>query len=124
MAFTGSEKQQIRQYLGYSELFKDIDPRLESQMNDIGNAADQSAATRVRAHLTDLADVDTRLKNALDNLTLTKAEDVNFRGPEELEALRDHGRNVVQRMAIIFELEPKRDYYGSGAGMGGEIPLG
>jgi hypothetical protein len=99
-AFTLEEKALIRQYLGFSELFHDIDPRLESQMAKIGDRSPE-AADHVRTQLVRLANIDTQLEAALDNLTLSKAEDVTFLGPEQLEALRLHGRNLVERIAIV-----------------------
>jgi|SRR5579859_6660285 len=124
MPFSDAEKAAIRQYLGFSELFHDLDPRLEGQMNDLGSRA-PDAVTRVQANLTALANIDTRLAGALDNLDLTKAEDIEFLGPKQLEAIRDQGRMLIQQIAITFELKPKRDYYATGEDMGGGlIPLG
>ena len=125
MAFTDEEEQLIRQYLGWSELYWDIDARIQGQLEYIGSDPERApAATRVRAHLAELQDIDERLKNALDNLTLVKAEDVEFRGDGELEALRRHGRSVIQRLAIIFDVKPQRDYYGSEVPWTGEFGVG
>jgi hypothetical protein len=122
-AFTPEEKALIRQYLGFSELFHDIDPRLESQMAEIGDRSPE-AADHVRAQLARLANIDAQLEAALDNLTLSKAEDVTFLGPDQLEALRQHGRNLVERIAIVFQVRPQRDYFGSEVGSGGVLQLG
>lgn len=124
MAFTPSEKQQIRQFLGFSELFHDIDTRLETQLIRIGDAADQSAKERVSTLVVSLNDIDTRLVGALDNLTLEKAEDVTFRGEQELEGLRKQGRMFIQQLSILFEVRPMRDYFGMEISMGGFIPQG
>lgn len=125
MPFSDSEKQLIRNYLGFSELFHDIDPRLESQMNDIGTRS-PDAVTFVQGILTKLATVDSQLDALLPQLTLTKAEDIEFiHGSEQLEAVRDRGRELVQKVAIVFEIKPKRDVYASGEDLGGGlIPLG
>jgi hypothetical protein len=125
--FTEDEKAAIRSYLGWSALYYLIDPRLESQIGTGGLGTTQpSSATRVRSILTRLADIDSRLDSALDNLDLTKAEDINFLGSEQLDALRNQGRMLVGQLAIIFEVVPKRDYFdeGGGTGMGGLISLG
>lgn len=114
----------IRNWLGFSELFHDIDPRLESQMNDI-QARSPDAVTFVQARLADLDDIRSRLGLALDNLDLVKAEDVTFLGPMQLEALRDQGRMLVLQIATIFELKPKRDVFLTGEdSYGGMIELG
>ena len=114
MAFTDDEKLQIQHYLGVSEFYF----MWNAEILELG--ASTTAQARVRVLLSDLADVDARLKSALDNLSLVKAEDVEFRGEGELEALREHGRNLVHRLAIIFGVEIVADYYGSSVGMGGE----
>lgn len=125
MSFTPQERHQIRLYLGWSEQFRDYDTRLETQMDQLGGQVDQSAATTVRTLLAALSSVDTLITNALGNLTLKKAEGVEFAGMGEIEGYRNHGRNLVRRVAIIFDVEPKRDYYGEdGDGAGGVIPLG
>jgi hypothetical protein len=122
-AFTDPQKAAIRQYLGFSELFHDIDPRLEGQMIELGSRAPEAVA-RVQTNLLKLADIDARLDGALENLDLTTAEDIIFLGPEQLEALRNQGRMLIQQIAIAFELKPKRDYYATGECWGGEISLG
>jgi hypothetical protein len=121
--FSSTEKALIRQYLGFSELFHDIDPRLESQMAELGDRSPE-AADNVRAQLARLANIDARLDGALDNLDLQKAEEVTFLGPDQLEALRDQGRNLIQRIAIVFQVAPQRDYYGVEAASGGILPEG
>lgn len=123
-SFSSQDKVAIRNYLGFSELFHDLDPRLESQMNDI-QARSPDAVAFVQARLADLDDIRSRLGLALDNLDLVQAEDVTFLGPMQLEALRDQGRMLVRQIAIIFELEPKRDVFSTeGVGWGGPINLG
>src|SRR6185436_8658833 len=118
MAFDADETLKIQHYLGFSTFYFYMD----AELIEVGASAD--AETRVRALLVDLDDVDTRLKLALDNLALVKAEDVEFRGEDELEALRNHGRNLIQRLAILFGVEVGDDYYGSSVDMGGEYQVG
>jgi len=122
-AFTDAQKAAIRQYLGFSELFHDVDTRLESQMSEIGTRS-PDAATRIVNNLTALAAIDTRLTSALDNLDLVRAEDVTFLGPAQLEAIRTHGRMLIGQIAITLEVQPRRDYYSTGAEMSGCIMLG
>lgn len=121
--FTDAQKAQIRQYLGFSELFHDIDARLEGMMNQLGSRAPE-AVSRVIANLQRIADIDARLDCALDNLNITKAEDVEFSGEPQLDALRNQGRMLIQQIAIVFELIPKRDYFAVYDGCGGVVPLG
>jgi hypothetical protein len=125
MPFSSQDRVAIRNWLGFSELFHDLDPRLESQMSDIESRS-PDAVTFVQARLADLDDIRVRLGLSLDNLDLIEAEDgVRFLGPVQLETLRDQGRMLVQQMAILFELQPKRDVFAiSELGWGGAIDLG
>lgn len=123
--FTEDQKVLIRQYTGRSELNRDIDPKLESVMNNLS----PEAGARVVALMAQVADIEGRITVALDNLTLQRAEDVTFRGEEELEGLRRQGRAAIGRICQLFFIEPYRDYFatdagGAGGGWGGLIPLG
>lgn len=123
MAFTDAQKAQIRQVLGYSELFHDVDTRLESQMDEIGTRS-PDAETRVKSSLTAITALDTRISTALDNLDVRKAGSIELLGPAQLETLRQHGRMLIQQIAITFEVEIKRDYYGDGTALAAPVLLG
>lgn len=122
--FDEDERAAIRNFLGFSELFRDIDTRLEGQMDTIGDSR-PAAAARVRKLLTKLAEIDDMIQGASeDNLDLRTAEDgVTFLGPEQIAALQELGAAYINQMSIIFEVEPQRPYYGGGA-LGGPIALG
>lgn len=125
--FTLAERAKIRMYLGWSDQFRDMDTRLESQMDTVGNRpeADMGAASNVRDILAKLANVDSALEGGLGNQTLKAVEGGTiFQGEEEMKAYRKHGRNLIQRMAIIFDVTPQRDYYGEEAASGGMLELG
>lgn len=62
MAFSSSEKSQIRRYLGYSGGFRDLNYHLESMMDLLG--ADVDEAAYVRTLLTEIAAVDTAINTA------------------------------------------------------------
>lgn len=123
MAFTGAEKAAIRNYLGYSELFHDIDTRLEGQMDTIGTTRPDAEA-RVRALLTKLAALETKITEAGDCFTNLKKgpEGVEFFGPEQILALQSLGATYIQQMSIIFEVSAKRAYFG--VDFGSPIALG
>jgi hypothetical protein len=123
--FSADEKVAVRNYLGFSELYHDLDPRLESQLSGL-YARSPESVDLVRVRLTELADIRTRLGLALDNLDLVQAEDVTFLGPMQLDALRDHGRMLIQSIAIMFDLVPLRDVFATYGddGYGGPVPIG
>lgn len=122
MALTDDEASSVRAYLGFSDGFRDLDTRLESQILNLTAGAE----ARVRALLTRIGEIDTKLQSAaLANLDLERAEDVTFLGPEQLVALRGQGRMLCRRLGQVFFLEPRADYFDEGGGdMGGLIQLG
>lgn len=126
MAFTNAEKTAIRQYLGFSELYRQIDPRVESQLDALP-ANNPDAETRVRNVLGSLALIDAKLMSAaLTRLDASRVENIELLGPEQLAELRRQGRMLVNQIAVTFDITPPRDYFDpSGAsGTGGLIALG
>lgn len=123
MAFSPTEKVRIRNYLGRSELFKDLDTRLESQMDSIPTRSPE-AETEIRTLLGKIAAIDDKLSDfAVNGSDIKKAEEVEFWGPEQLSMLQNRGRMLIGRLATFFEVEVLGDYFGEGP-IGGVIPLG
>ena len=127
MAFTDAEKARIRRYLGFSQGFHDVDTRLEGQLDTLPSTWPE-AETQVRDILTQLIAVDRKLQGAaLGNMNFTEiVGEVKFLGPDQLDALREHGRTLIQQLAITFNIEMsgQPDYYGAVVSTGGIIQLG
>jgi hypothetical protein len=124
MAFTNAEKTRLRRYLGFSELYRQVETRLESQLDALPTN-NPDAETQVRALLAKVDAVDTKIQSAgLENLDAAKVKDVVLLGAEQLRALRAQGRMLIRQIAITFDLEPRRDYFDEGGAMGGLLPLG
>ncbi len=122
MAFTLTEKAKIRFYLGYQDLFRDINTSLESQLSATGISAE--AQTIVKSILSSLADIDTKLLGSHTRLKASTVGSIKLNA-EELYQLRGEGRRFVLRLSSIFGVSPREDIYGEGAGAsGGVIPLG
>lgn len=126
MAFSNAEKTRIRRYLGFSELYRQIDTRLETQLDALP-ANNPDAETQVRALLGRVGAID----DAIQGKALTRLDaseiigEVKLLGPEQLRALRTQGRMLINQIAITFDLTPLRDYFDEGGGsMGGFIALG
>lgn len=127
LPFVEAERAKIRNYLGWSDRYRDYDTRLESEMNGIGNDvnADTGAAFIVRDILAKLQNVDDSLEGGMGNQTLRAVKGGTvFQGAEEMRTYREHGRSLIQRMAVIFDVAPKRDYYGDEASSGGLVQRG
>lgn len=122
MALTETQKASVRRYLGFGK-GRDIHPELESRFDGWLSAEEESliatTLTRLDAAMTSLHTA------ATENLDLKSADkgDVVFLGPEQLRALREHGRMLVGTLETIFEVEPLRDVFGVGSS-GGALQLG
>jgi hypothetical protein len=125
-AYAESDRVQIRQYLGYSAIFLQADPRLESAITaslavaDGGTRPDNSTQTLVLGIVTKLQATDTAI-DALDALqggTSVDGGDVEVDAARELARLRSKGRQYVYRLARIFDTEPIADVFGAGGGGG------
>ena len=110
MAFTATEKAQIRTFLGYSAINRDIDPRLESIMDSIGSTMPEYE-TLIRADIAEIVTIETAIKNADSHLVLDRAEDVTFQGERELESLRGKGRAIIHKLSLRLNVEPRSDYF-------------
>lgn len=120
--FSEAQKVSIRNYMGRSELNKELDPRLESIMN----ALSVDAGNQVVIFLTNLGLVDTQILTVFqNNLDLTHAETVDFAGEKQLDALRRTGREYVNKLATLLNVRPYVDIYSTDVESdGGILPMG
>ena len=126
MAFTESDRVKIRTYLCYPQLFLQADPRLESAISavqsiaDGGTRPDDSAELYVKAIVTDLETVDTKLKALWGPALATRADDVSLDVPRARAMLCAEGRRLVNRLAAQLDTRPLRDVFGP-APLGGPL---
>lgn len=128
MAFLESDRVQIRMFLGYSALYLQADPRLESAITAIqsttdgGTRPDSSSETQAKSLITSLQGIDTSL-NTLDTfLGAVKADEATLSTVREDMRLRMKGRALVHRLGRIFDTRPRADIFGPAESMGAELP--
>lgn len=140
MAFTSAAAVQVRKYLGYPQLNRYKDVRLENAISIIGDDADASA--EVTSVLATLVIIEASLANAQTTAGLKRAEEVEWyqatgnSGSAEIEGKRSEGRRFCSRLSQLFGVPLWGDAFGTagypgdsfmGPGMqqsGGPIPLG
>lgn len=146
MAFDEAQRVEIRLALGYPDVFRDGNPRLESAMDVIGDRADTQA--KVEAILARIAAADAQVNGVLELAGVKKADEVEFFGAKDgatsLDQAREHGRMWVNRLSIVFGVPRANDIFsekgysgdwwgdasvqvhggGGSGGNGGMIPLG
>lgn len=139
MALTATQQAQIRQYLGYPDLFRYKNVRLEGAIT--GNLSAEAEAL-ITGHLATLATIDTALTSGvgLTSAGVKKVDEIEFFGAmTTITALRALGRTVASRISTALGVPFFADYFGAagypgdaysdilgskGSGSGGAIPLG
>lgn len=112
MAFTDTQKAQIRMFLGWGARYLQTDDALRRAYDSVGTlgGADQ---VLVEAQLTECARVDAALLAAESRIKADKVGPIELNAME-LDKLRDKGRTAVARMARIFGVEVRGDAFGPG----------
>lgn len=112
MALTTTQKAQIRRYLGFPDVNRQSDQRLESAM-DVLSAEGE---TFVGGLLTQLATVETMLTDSWGRQKVVRAEEVTLAGDGEIRALRAEGARLAADLAVALDVTPRRAPFTSSAG--------
>lgn len=123
MAFTEADRVQIRKYLGFADLYQQIDSRLESAINAVQSVADggtrptSDAENEVKGIIVELKDIDARVKALRDQQAATElVGEVRLDAARETHRLWSEGRVYVERLARIFDTKKRADAFGFGSG--------
>jgi hypothetical protein len=115
--YAEADRVQIRRYLGYSSLFLQADPRLESAINasravaDGGTRPDASLQTQILADITSCQGIDTAIANLRPLIGVTQAGKgaATIDAARETARLRSEGSSYVSRIAAALDVEEYRD---------------
>lgn len=105
MAFTESDRVNIRHYVGAGQLFLQAYPLLESAITNIqaiadgGTRPDSSAETAVKSLVTDLQSVESNLKALWPTMLALTADEVKIDPARAMAALRMEGRRLAYSLA-------------------------
>jgi hypothetical protein len=118
MALTSSERTKIRLYLGYANLHRYLNTRLEGAFD----AIDADAETEIRAIMAELVTVEAAIAAAgavaAGSDALKKVDEVEFYGPKESQiTIVDapaRGRMLLNKLSIMFGVPFKSKYFGGG----------
>lgn len=121
MAFTETQKSQIRLALGYPDTFLDRNSRLEDAIDLVG--ARPATQAIVDAILVSLAGVSTSLAASLSSAGLKRAEDIEWYaagsgGSAVITQKRDEGKRFCAQLSIIFGVPIMADMFGTGGYLG------
>lgn len=128
MAFTEAQRVDLRKYLGYPDVYRQYNPRLESAFDVIGGRPDTQAS--IEALMVKIAAVDLAFSNALSLAGLKRAEEVEWyqamvgKGiSAPMAAAMALGRILIGRLSTTFGVPVYSDYFGPG-GYSGDAYMG
>lgn len=120
MAFTTTEMQAIRTYLGYA----DVNLAANAWLNSSLGQATSDTESAVRALLGELSTLDTQLATVrAKRFQVSEIEGISLLGPMESKALQKEGARLANRIGVMLGIQCKEDIYSSGGGSGA-LPMG
>lgn len=123
MSLTGAQTTKARLYLGYANLFRYKNVRLESTFTQL----DSDAEAVVVQLLTDIATQDGIVQSSANQVGgIKKVDEVEFfggngQGMTKVDIARERGRELIGRLSTMLGVPPFEgyDYFGT-AGYGGD----
>lgn len=117
MAFTESQKVTLRLLLGYPDVFRQHNPRLEGVFATIGARPDTQTA--IEDLLTKIATIEPQIASLLGTAGLKRAEEVewfqafagSWSAPQE--AVATVGRMYIARISRLMGVPVLGDYFGT-----------
>ena len=118
MAFSDAQKTQIRRYLGYPDVYRQANTRLESAIEVVGSRPDTQ--TLIESDLAALVAIEAKLSGAvLSSAGVRKVDEIEFFQNGSLDITRKEGRRICGRMSVTFGVPLASDVFGT-SGYGGD----
>jgi hypothetical protein len=118
MAFTESNRVDIRRLLGFSANFVQADPRLENAITSVqaisdgGTRPDNSTELAVKSFVTSLQTLETKLASFWDTATVGSVDEIKIDAARGSFFLRSEGRRLVTNLSVLLGLRgPRRDIF-------------
>lgn len=126
MALTDEQKAGVRYYLGWPDVNRMADLRLEGAMGSVST----QAVTQIAALLVSLAAVDANFAtvNSSSRAGIIEVDNGGVKwsadGGSAARSVRAEGRMYVARLAAILQIQPMRDVYSAGGMASGVVLRG
>jgi len=119
MAWTETDRVQIRDMLGFGAIFLQADPRLETAITavqavaDGGTRPDTSTELFIRTLIADFQLVLTSLKALWNKAIAVQVDEVKVDVYRGRQMLCQDGRRIVNRLSAVLSTHPRRDVFGT-----------
>lgn len=101
MAFSEVQKAQIRRYLGYPDVYRYANTRLESAIDVVGSRPESQ--TLIESDLAALVAIESKLSTTvLASAGVRKVDEIEFFERGNLETARKEGRRICSRLSVTF----------------------
>lgn len=116
-AWTEAQRVPIRDALGFSPIFLQSDPRLETAISavcavaDGGTRPDNSSQLEVIEIVDEIACIYCDLKLARKSLSVLQANKIKIDAARAIIMLRSEGRRLVTRLSALLSTNPRRDIF-------------
>ncbi len=111
MAFSDAQKAQIRRYLGFPDVFRYANTRLESAMDVVGGRPE--VQSQVESDLAAITQIESDLLSALPSAGIKKVDEVEFFERGQQQALRQEGRRLCGRLSTTMGVPLVGDAFGT-----------
>jgi hypothetical protein len=122
MALSDAEKASCRMYLGYPDLNRYKNPRLESIFVD--GVLSLEAEGLIRTALTNLATVETKILSRLGVAGIKRADEVEFFKSAVYTEMRNWGRMYVSRISVTTGVPIYSDIFSTSGYLGDKYSAG
>jgi hypothetical protein len=123
MAFSDAEKAQVRLYLGYPDLYRYKNVRLEGVIS--GNQLSSEAEDLVRVALTNIATVEAKiLSRGVGTAGVKRVDEIEFFKSAVYKEMRDWGRMYVTRISIVTGVPVYSDVFSTQGYLGDQYSAG
>ena len=112
MSFSDAQKTQIRRYLGYPDVYRQANTRLESAIDVVGSRPDTQSL--IESDLAALVAIEAKLSGAvLSSAGVKKVDEIEFFQNGNISVTRSEGRRICGRMSVTFGVPLASDVFGN-----------
>jgi hypothetical protein len=123
MALTPTEKARIRKLLGWGARFWQLYTRLENAMDAVEQTLPEETG-QIQGILTQLTDIDAKISDALGTVGVTGVSTIHLDSDQGISHLKSEGRRLVEGIAVILQVDIKKNFYANGGMRGGYLQYG
>lgn len=121
MAFSESDKVEIRKYMGAGSLYKQLFPKLENaiiavqSVADGGSQVDSSTENSIKSYLTKLATIELKLEALQCQVQVVEAgaDEIKLNVAQGVSLLRSEGRRMIAAISRTLACAPTYDFFSS-----------